>query len=128
MWDKMTYQLYHCAIAIYFWQSGQASRISFLFILLTTYAILIFFSKFSISCICVPWKRGEFGSLTPKRTTLLLLSDVSMKTKSTKAIWLRQRSVLSTLSICNYRASTSFGLTTGVVRCQPCQLSSVYDV
>lgn len=79
----MAYQLYSCAKAIYFLQSGHTSGMH----------MRIF-------------KKDRLGSLTPKKkTTLLLLNHISIKTKAKKKTGLRlcQISALSTLSICKYR-------------------------
>lgn len=62
-----------------------------------------------------------------KRTTLLLLSHVFIKIKAKNGLWLCQISDLSTLSICNEKASTGIGFTTGVARFKPCDKLSVYD-
>lgn len=123
----MAYQLYCCAKTIYCWQSGQTLKYPFLCVLVTTDDILMVFFFFSSSCICVPLKKRLLGSLMLKRTTLLLLSHVSINIKAKNGLWLCQISDLSTLSICNEKPSTDIGLTTCVVRFKPCEQFSVYD-
>lgn len=51
------------------------------------------FIKFSF--ICFPWKRRKLEWLTLQRSTLLLLSNVSIKTIDTVGLCLWQRSALS---------------------------------
>lgn len=93
MRDKMAYQLYRCAKAIYFWQSGQASSIILLCILVTTDGILISFLIKNFLHMHV-FKKEILESFTPKRTTPLLLSHFSIKTKGNVDVWLWQWSVL----------------------------------
>lgn len=82
-----------------------------------SYLLLSFWTSFWYSCIYVFWllkmayhasfylnlklhalEKKKVESLTLKRTTLLLLSHGSIKTKAKVGVWLWQRSALSKLS------------------------------